>query len=176
MGRAARCLASRAKEEPGSRLGRFSGMETAEPTPEALAASPETGSEASVARTLHARRRSPAVAFLIGAAVIGAIGVAAYLFWPDAAQTPVTPAEAVITDELPDMPVPDGDAIRAQVDAALAQTPSDPDAPAEQAAASAQAQTGPEADDSPAAARPASPDQAEAAIQRDATLNVQARQ
>jgi hypothetical protein len=151
-------------------------MDKPEDTPEALAASPETGSEASVARTLHARRRSPAVAFLVGAAAIGAVGVLAYLFWPDAAQTPVTPTEAVITDEVPDMPAPDGDAIRARVSAALAEAPRDPNAPAEQAAASAQARTAPESDDTPAAARPTSPAKAEAAIQRDATLNVQARQ
>jgi len=115
------------------------------------------------------------VAFLIGAAAIGAVGAAAYLLWPEPAQTPATKTEAVLTDELPNMPVPDGDAIRAQVDAALAQAPRDPNQPAEQAAASAQAQTAPEADDTPAAARPPSPNEAEAAIRRDAN-SIQTRQ
>jgi hypothetical protein len=103
---------------------------------------------------VHERRRTPALAFLIGAALIGAIGVAAYLLWAEPAQTPVTPTEAVITDEIPNMPVPDPAAIRAQVDAALAQTPPDPNAPAEQAAAAAQAQTAPEPQDTAPAPAP----------------------
>lgn len=151
-------------------------MDAAEPTPEALAASPETGSEDSVARTVHARRRTPALAFLIGAAIIGALAVAAFLLWGGRAETPATPEEAVVTDQALGLPAPDGDAIRAQVNAALAQAPRDPSQPAEQAAQSAQAQTAPEADDSPAAVKPATPDQAEAAIERDATRNIQARQ
>ena len=121
-------------------------MDKVEPTPEALAASPETGSEDSVARTLHARRRSPAVAFLVGALVIGAIGGGAYLLLANRAETPVTPTEARITDEVPDMPVPDGAAIRRQVDAALAASPQDPDDPAVRAASEALAQTGSEAE------------------------------
>lgn len=151
-------------------------MSSTEPTPEALAASPETGSEDSVARTVHARRRTPALAFLIGAAIIGAIAVAAYLFWGSRAETPATPAEAIVTDQALGLPAPDGDAIRAQVEAALAQAPRDPSQPAEQAAESAQAQTAPEADDAPSAAAPATPAETEAVIERDATRNLEARQ
>ena len=103
---------------------------------------------------VHERRRRPALAFLIGAAVVGAVGVAAYLMWPEPAQTPVTTTEAVITDEVPEMPVPDSAAIRAQVSEALAQSPPDPNAPAEQAAVAAQAQTAPEPQDTAPAPAP----------------------
>lgn len=99
-----------------------------------------------VAKT-HAGKRTPALAFLIGAAAVGAVGVAAYLLWPEPAQAPVTVTEARITDEVPAMPVPDGDAIRARVDSALAASPRDLQAPSEQAAAAASAQTAPEARD-----------------------------
>jgi len=118
-----------------------------EPTPETLARSAETGTEDSVARTVHARRRSPAAAFLIGAAAVGAVGVLAYLFWPDRAETPVSPEESAITDEALGLPAPDAGAIQRQVDQALAATPRDAAQPAEQAASAAQAQTAPEPED-----------------------------
>lgn len=151
-------------------------MSDHDPTPESLARSEETGSEDSVARTLHARRRSPAVAFLIGAALIGALAVAGYLVYGGRAETPASPAEAMVTDQALGLPAPDADAVRAQVDAALAQAPRDAAQPAEQAAASAQAQTAPEADDAPAAVETVDPDQAEAAIDRSAARSVEARQ
>ena len=124
----------------------------ADPTPETLAKSKDTGSEDSVARTLHGRHRSPALAFMAGIVLIGLIAGAAYLFWPESAQTPVVPTEVAITDEVPeDMPVPDGAVIRAQVDAALAQAPRDPSQRSEQAAAAAGAQTAPATAQTPAA-------------------------
>lgn len=124
-------------------------MSDSEPTPEALAKSEETGTEDSVARVTHARRRTPAVAFLIGAAAIGAIAALALLFWPDEAETPATPEEAAITDEALGLPAPDAGSIRSQVDQALRQTPRDPAQPAEDAAADAQARTAPERGDLP---------------------------
>lgn len=148
-------------------------MEHAEPTPEALAASPETGSEDSVARTVHARRRAPAVAFLLGAIAIAVVGALIYFMLAGRAETPVTPLEGVVTDEIGGLPVPDGRAITAQVDAALAQTPRDPNQPAEQAAAAAQAQTAPEPDDAPAATRPPTAAEAQAAVARDAARTAQ---
>ena len=75
------------------------------------------------------RRRTPALAFLIGAIVVGAIAVLAYLFWPERAETPVSPNEAVLTDDL-DLPAPDGAAVTRQVDEALAQSPSAATTPA----------------------------------------------
>jgi hypothetical protein len=114
----------------------------AEPTPAAKAA--------------RARRRIPVWAFLVGVLSVGAVGGAAYLLWPEPtvpASVPVT--EARVEDEVPAMPVPDGDAIRARVSAALAASPRDLDAPAEQAAAAAQAQTAPEAVDTQPTPAPA---------------------
>lgn len=93
------------------------------------------------------RRRSPALAFLIGVAVIGALAVLAYLFWPDRAETPATPEEAAITDEALGLPAPDAASVRAQVDQALRTAPRDPAGRAESAAAAAQAQTAPERED-----------------------------
>ena len=84
------------------------------------------------------RQRTPALAFLVGALLVGALAVAVYLFWPKRAETPTTPAEAVATDDL-DLPAPDAEAVRRQVDAALSQpatgsvpageAPSGPDTP-----------------------------------------------
>lgn len=128
-------------------------MSSTEPTPEALAKGEDAGEESPAVR---ARRRTPALAFLIGAGLIGAIGVLLYLFWPDTAQTPATPAEAVITDEALGLPAPDAGAIQAQVDRALREAPRDAAQPAEAAAANAQAQTAPEPDDA-APAPPTSP-------------------
>ena len=73
------------------------------------------------------RRRTPALAFLVGALLVGAVALAVWLFWPDRAETPATPAEAVVTDDL-DLPAPDAEAVRRQVDEALSAAPaaSDP--------------------------------------------------
>jgi cell division protein FtsN len=89
-------------------------------------------------RTRGRRRRSPALAFLAGAVVIGLIGLLLYLFWGSRAETPATPAEAVRTDNV-DLPKPDDAAVRAQVDEALRTTP-DAGGPAQQAASEAAAQ------------------------------------
>ena len=111
-------------------------METASDTP---------AEAAPVAKAARARRRIPVWAFLVGALSVGAVGGAAYLLWPEPATTPDVPiTQARIQDETPAMPVPDGDAIRARVDAALAQSPDNPNAPAELAAEAAQVQTAPE--------------------------------
>lgn len=144
-------------------------MDTPEPTPQALAASPATGSEDSVARTVHARRRTPGLAFLLGAIGVAVLGALLYFLLAGRAETPATPAEARLTDEIEGLPVPDGRAITAQVDAALARTPRDPNQPAEQAAAGALTQTAPEADDTPAAVRPPTAEQGRAAVRRDAS-------
>jgi uncharacterized iron-regulated membrane protein len=90
-------------------------------------------------RTRGRRRRSPALAFLAGAVVIGLIGLALYLFWGSRAEAPTTPAEAVKTDNV-NLPAPDDAAVRAQVDEALRTTPQSAGGPAQQAAAEAQAQ------------------------------------
>jgi hypothetical protein len=95
------------------------------------------------------RQRTPALAFLIGAAVVGAIALLAYLFWPDRAETPATPQEAVLTDDL-DLPAPDGAAITRQVDEALAQSPAAGTAPA--------GEPGPDARANPSAAPVAPPE------------------
>ena len=84
------------------------------------------------------RRRTPALAFLIGALLVGAVAVALYLFWPDRAETPVSPQEAVVTDDL-DLPAPDAEAVRRQVDAALSASPAASDAPAAPAGTAATA-------------------------------------
>ena len=74
------------------------------------------------------RRRTPALAFLVGALLVGAIAFAVYLFWPKRADAPTTPAEAVATDDL-DLPAPDAEAVRRQVDAALSAAPAASDPP-----------------------------------------------
>ena len=150
-------------------------MSHAEPTPEALAASPETGSEDSVARTVHARRRTPAFAFLVGAAAIAVIGTLLYFLLATRAETPATPTEAVITDEIDGLPAPDGRAITAQVDAALRASPRDPNQPAEQAAQAALASTRPEADDTPAAVEAPTAAEGQAAVEREASRAIQPR-
>jgi len=132
----------------------------AEPTPETLAKSEETGTEESVARVTHARRRSPAVAFLLGALGVGAVGGLIYFLLVGRAETPATPEEAAITDEALGLPAPDAGAIQRQVDAALREAPSG-GGRAEQAAAEAQTRTDPEPEDAGPAASPppANPDQ-----------------
>ena len=89
--------------------------------------------------TKTARRRTPALAFLIGALVVGAVALALYLFWGGRAETPTTPAEALVTDEI-NMPAPDADAVRRQVDEALSSMPTPEQAPAADAVAEAEAQ------------------------------------
>ena len=83
---------------------------------------------AEVRAKVEQRRRMPAMAFLVGALLVGAIAVAVYLFWPKRAETPVTPAEAVATDDL-DLPAPDAAEIRRQVDEALSAAPAASDPP-----------------------------------------------
>ena len=150
-------------------------MNDAEPTPEALAKSPETGSEDSIVRTLHARRRTPAFAFLLGAIGIALVGALLYFLLATRAETPATPVEGAVTDEIDGLPVPDGRAITAQVDAALRASPRDPNQPAEQAAAEALARTRPEPDDTPAAVEAPTAAQAEAAVDRAEARTVEAR-
>ena len=104
-------------------------------------------------RTRGRRRRSPALAFLAGALVIGLIGLAIYLFWGNRAEAPTTPAEAVSTDNV-NLPAPDDAAVRAQVDQALRTTPQAAGGPAQQAAAEAQAQAQRPAADLPETAPP----------------------
>ena len=74
------------------------------------------------------RRRMPALAFLVGALLVGALALAIWMFWPKRAETPTTPAEAVATDDL-DLPAPDAGEIRRQVDEALSAAPAASDAP-----------------------------------------------
>jgi hypothetical protein len=108
---------------------------------------PDTGTAAPAASPTLSRRRSPLVAFLIGVGVVGVLAALAYLFWPNQAETPATPAEAAITDEALGLPAPDAASVRAQVDQALRTPPSDTAGRAESAAAAAQAQTAPERGD-----------------------------
>ena len=75
------------------------------------------------------RRRMPALAFLVGALLVGAVALAVYLLWPNRAEAPVSKQEAVATDDL-DLPAPDADAIRREVDQALSAAPAASDAPA----------------------------------------------
>ena len=75
------------------------------------------------------RQRLPVLAFLVGALLVGAVALAVWLFWPDRAETPATPAEAVITDDL-DLPAPDAARIQREVDAALSAAPAASDPPA----------------------------------------------
>ena len=83
---------------------------------------------AEVRAKVEQRRRMPALAFLVGALLVGALALAVWLFWPKRAETPVTPAEAVATDDL-DLPAPDAAEIRRQVDEALSAAPAASDAP-----------------------------------------------
>ena len=79
------------------------------------------------------RRRMPALAFLVGALLVGTVAAALYFFWPDRAEAPATKQEAVITDDL-DLPAPDAGEIRRQVDEALSAAPAASDAPPSAAA------------------------------------------
>ena len=89
--------------------------------------------------TKSSRRRTPALAFLIGALVVGAVALAVYLFWGGRAETPTTPAESLVTDEI-NMPPPDADGVRAQVEQALRETPAPTLQPAQEAVSAAEAQ------------------------------------
>jgi len=84
------------------------------------------------------QRRTPAVAFLVGALLIALAALAVWLFWGSRAETPTTPAEAVLTDS-EELPPPDTGSVAARVEEALAATPAAGAQPARQAAAEAQA-------------------------------------
>ena len=90
------------------------------------------------------RQRVPALAFLVGALLVGALALAVWLFWPDRAEAPATPQEAIVTDDL-DLPAPDAGEIRRQVDEALSTAP---------AASNPPATAAPEGVDSPVEASP----------------------
>jgi hypothetical protein len=115
----------------------------------------EAAREEALVRRAHARSRKPALAFMLGVLVIGLIGAAVYLLWPEPAQTPATPTEAVITDEAKGLPAPDGRAISAQVDAALRATPATQNQAALEAAQAAFRETAPEPEDTARAGAPA---------------------
>ena len=78
-----------------------------------------------VREAVQRRKRLPAVAFLIGALVVGAVAAALYFFWPDRAETPTTPEEAVLTDDL-GLPAPDARLVERQVEEALKAAPESP--------------------------------------------------
>jgi hypothetical protein len=97
---------------------------------------PDTPAEKKPDTRPSRQRRTPAVAFLVGALLIGLAALAAYLLWGTRAEAPVTRAESVETDTLPP---PDTGSVAARVEAALAATPAAGAQPARQAAAEAQA-------------------------------------